>query len=268
MKRILYNLLFFSIVALVTSCQDVIDLKVNSSDSQIVIEGNITDQPGTQTIKISKSVSYTSSNTYPAVTGAKVVVTDSKGNTLSFVESVPGTYTFGPFKGEPGNTYTLNVNINGNTYTAVSTMPQPVKIDSLGLKEINFGGKGNFYPEVHYQDPANIANYYRYVMYINGVLTKRIYSESDRLTNGKAVTETLFYDTDEDNKKLEKGDKVDVEMQCIDQSVYTYWHTLDAQNQNGPGGGTAPGNPPSNISNKALGYFSAHAVSKASLSVK
>lgn len=268
MKRIVYISIFSLGIILLGACQDVIDLKIDSAASQIVFEGNITDQQAVQVIKISKSVSYTDQNIYPAVTGATIVVTDSKGNTIPFTEKDPGTYVSASFKGEPGVTYTMNAKAGSISYTAVSTMPKPVLIDSLSLKPVNFGSSDTRFPQVHYKDPIGDDNYYRFVMYINGILTKNIFAENDRLTNGKAVTTPLFYDTDNQNKKLEKGDKVDVEMQCIDKNIFTYWFTMQQQGQNGPGGGVAPGNPPSNVNNNALGYFSAHTTNSMSLMVK
>ncbi|WP_374459435.1 hypothetical protein [Chryseobacterium taeanense] len=53
-------------------------------------------------------------------------------------------------------------------------------------------------------------------------------------------------------------------MQCIDESVYTFYSALLEISDTGTGGGITPANPPSNISNGALGYFSAHTVRKMS----
>ena len=60
--------------------------------------------------------------------------------------------------------------------------------------------------------------------------------------------------------KVKVGDKITVKMQCIDDAVYTFYSAL-LQLSGGGGGGVTPTNPPSNISNGALGYFSAHTVS-------
>ena len=49
-------------------------------------------------------------------------------------------------------------------------------------------------------------------------------------------------------------------MQCIDDKVYLFYAALLQLSGGGPGGGVTPANPPSNISNGALGYFSAHTV--------
>jgi hypothetical protein len=268
LKRIIYTALLFSGVLLISSCEDVIDVDLKTPPNQIVIEGNITDQNTTQVVKISQSVPYTNTNTYPPVIGATVTVTDDTGHTFVFSETTPGTYTGGPLRGQYGHTYNLNVNANSNTYTASSTMPQPIKIDSLSIKAITFGGNETKIVQVHYKDPADVKNQYRFVLSINNILTKRVYAEDDRLTNGNEVTDQLFYDDDEDNKELVAGDEAKVELQCIDENVFTYWFTLRQQSQNGPGGGVTPGNPPSNISNNALGYFSAHTVDTKTFVVK
>jgi len=261
-KQIKYLCLLIVVSVSVCSCEKVIDVKLDSSASQIVIEGNITNQPGQQTIKISQSVPYTDSNSYPPVTGAIVNVTDDNGNSWVFTESAPGSYTFGPLRGRPGRTYTLEIKVNDLLYTASSTMPDSVLIDFLDIKEFEFGDETQKQMQVHYSDPADVVNQYRFVMKINGVQSKSVYAENDRLTNGNSTPTILFFSGDDDDDELKTGDHVDVEMQCIDKNVFTYWNTLSQQTQNGPGGGVTPGNPPSNISNNALGYFSAHTVSR------
>lgn len=264
-----YTYLCFSIGTLLSlvSCEKVIDVKLNTSANQLVIEGVITDQPGQQTITLSQSVPYSTSNVYPPVTGAQVVVTDDQSHSWTFTESKPGIYTFSSLKGEAGHKYTLKVVANNTTYNAVSTMPALVKLDSLSIKVITFGGDDIKTVESHFKDPADQVNQYRWLLKVNGVQIKSVYADNDRLTNGNDVTNTLFYD-DDDNKKLEAGDVAEVEMQCIDKDIFTYWFTLSQQTQNGPGGGVTPGNPPSNIDNSALGYFSAQTSEKKTITIK
>jgi hypothetical protein len=253
----------------ICSCEKVIDVKLNNAENQLVIEGAITDQSEQQVIKISKSVLYTENNTYPAVTGATVVVTSDNGQSWTFTETAPGTYTFGPLKGETGRVYSLKATVNGAVYTASSTMPAAVILDSLDAKVFNFGGDDIKQAQAHYKDPAGVANYYRFVLKVNGTQSKRVYAENDRLTDGREVPSVLFYNgKNDDDDELKTGDKVEVEMQCIDNNIFTYWYTLSQQSQNGPGGGVTPGNPPSNIVGDALGYFSAHTVSKKQMTVK
>jgi len=58
--------------------------------------------------------------------------------------------------------------------------------------------------------------------------------------------------------KVVKGDVIDVWLEMIDKGVFEYFRTA---NRNG-GRSASPANPVSNISNGALGYFSACSVRK------
>ncbi|WP_069660128.1 DUF4249 domain-containing protein [Arcticibacter eurypsychrophilus] len=267
-KQSIYQILFLAATISLSSCEKVIDVKLDSSANQVVIEGNITDQQGPQTIKISQSVPYTDSNVYPAVTGAVVTVTDDAGGSWLFSEAQPGNYSLASFRGVPGRTYTLHVNANNVTYTAMSTMPKSVALDSLSVDVISFGGNENKQVQVHFKDPGNQINQYLYFMKINGVQAKSIFVENDRFTNGNDISSVLFYFSENDDEDLKSGDQVEVEMQSIDKSIFTYWFTLSQQTQNGPGGGVTPGNPPSNINNNALGYFSAHTTERKTLTIE
>lgn len=269
LKRIKYISLLLAGFITLSACEKVIDVKLDNAESQLVIEGNITDQPGQQVIKISKSVPYTENNTYPPVSGAAVTVTDDNGHSWTFSETTPGIYAFPSLKGETGRIYTLKATVNNKVYTATSGMPALVGIDFLDVKVFNFGGDDQKQAQVHYKDPAGIANQYRFVMKVNGVQSKQVYAENDRLTDGNDVPTVLFFTgNNDDQDQLKTGDVVDIEMQSIDKNVFLYWYTLGQQSSNGPAGGATAGNPPSNINNKALGYFSAHTVSKKQMTVQ
>jgi len=261
---------FLAMVFAAISCQKVIDIEVNTSPSQLVIEGNITNVREPQVIKISRSVNYTSTNVYPAVSGATITVRDNLGTTWRFNETTtPGTYRSSSMNGNAGRTYTLSVNVDNNTYTAASTMPSPVRADSITLTDVTFGGTTRKMVAVHYTDPKNVANQYRYILRVNGRPTNRIYVFDDRLKDGNQSKDELYpgNDDDDDKNQLKSGDVAEVEIQNIDKNVFNYWFTLRQQSRGGPGGATTPGNPPSNISNNALGYFSAHTFQTISITV-
>jgi hypothetical protein len=58
-------------------------------------------------------------------------------------------------------------------------------------------------------------------------------------------------------------------MQSIDHTIFTYYSALlEISGDGGAGGGVTPSNPPSNINNGALGYFSAHTVQKKSIVIQ
>ncbi len=236
------------------SCQRVIDVQINNAVQPLVIEANLTNTSGVQSVIISKSVSYNNANVFPPVSGAIVSITGPSGIVYQLPEKQAGTYSANFFKARPNGRYVLNVTVDGQSYTATSTMPEAVNLDSLTIAGQNFAGKIVKTVAVNYHDPGGIANQYRYVMYINGNPVKRVFAENDNLTDGRSVT-TMLYDAEVD---LKTGDKVEVDMQCIDSNMYDYWYALSTQNGNTPADSATPGNPPSNLSNNALGYFSAH----------
>ncbi len=79
-RKFKYGLLFMAMVLLFASaCQKVIDLKLDNAAPQLVIEGNLTDQNGAQVVTISKSVSFSATDSFPPVSGATVSISDSTG---------------------------------------------------------------------------------------------------------------------------------------------------------------------------------------------
>ncbi|MBW4888652.1 DUF4249 domain-containing protein [Mucilaginibacter sp. HMF5004] len=251
-------------VSVTASCTKVIQLQLADDTGKLVIEGNIVNSVGPQTVKLSRNVAFTNTNTYPAVTGATVTITDNvTGNNYRLLEASPGTYTIIPMVGTVAKTYTLNVLTGGQTYTAASVMPASVTLDSLTSKPSTFDVKKR-QVTLHFLDPAGVSNQYRFVMFVNGVQVKSVFATNDDFTDGRYV----HYDLRQNDIDVYAGDTVTVEMQCIDKVNYTYWYTLARQQVNGPGGGVTPTNPPNNISPDALGYFSAHTTQSRTIVVK
>ncbi len=244
----------FAFVLVFSSCTKVIDIDLNSKDPQIVIEGNVTDQAGPYTVRITQSVNFSATNTFPEVTGASVTIADNASNSELLTEVSPGVYQTNTLQGVPGRTYTLTVIANGKTYTSVSTMPGLVTLDSLLLEpNLSFGSPFLIIPR--FQDPAGAGNYYRCVETINNVRLADYFLYDDLFSDGLVNGQPLLDFT----TILESGDSVSVDLQCIDKQVNLYFYSLQ---QTASGNTGAPANPESNISNHALGYFSAHTSSK------
>ncbi|MBB3055849.1 DUF4249 domain-containing protein [Mucilaginibacter gotjawali] len=265
MKNIKIYIATLVIAAVSISCNKVIDLKLANNSGKLVIEGNITNVSGPQFITLSRNVPFTSTNTYPPVSGAIVTVSDDEGHTYPFSEDPNGTYTTPQMAGIAGRTYKMTVVTGGVTYTATSVMPATVPIDSVTSKNNDFDPKKNRKEvTIHLQDPSDVANQYRFVLWVNSVQVDAIFAFDDEFTNGRYVNGDLV----ENATDIYPGDSVRVEMQCIDKPIFTYWVTLMNQQLGGPGGGVAPSNPPSNISPACLGYFSAHTTQTVSIVVK
>ncbi|MBS1503103.1 MAG: DUF4249 domain-containing protein [Bacteroidetes bacterium] len=254
-SKLIYGAAAMIIVLALAACQKVISLDLRNQSGQLVVEANITNVQGAQYVTLSRNVPFTSQNVYPPVTGATVSLKDNAGNIFPFTEGPAGTYSMPNLQGVTGNTYYLSVTTGGKTYNAQSTMPAAVALDSITAHDDLFeASKGKKRITVHFQDPPNVANQYRFVEYVNHKQVKSVYAFDDQFINGKYVS----LDLEQNDINIYARDTVTVEMQCIDKPVYTYWYTLMQQQQDNPGGQVAPSNPTTNITPATLGYFSAH----------
>ncbi len=257
MKRSIIAIICLTIVFY--SCKKTVVLDLDTAQPQIVIQGEVTDTVGVVTIHINKTVGFYADNTFPAVTGADVKITDTTSGFKygPFVETAPGIYTsVAASNGVYGDTYKLEVSVNGQSYTALSTMPMPVTLDSVTFRIFSAFGQTQKRAAVNFQDPAGVKNYYQFIEYINDKqFTKNLFLFDDRLSDGRYITNSLYTDSTYFNP----GDKLKVQMKCLDVNVYNYFFQL-AQSSGGGNFGTSasPANPKSNISNGALGYFSAN----------
>lgn len=264
-KYLKYCSAMLLLMTTVTACRKVINLDLGNVSGELVIEGNVINGPGPQIVKLSRNVAFTKTNVYPAVTGANVAIIDGLGNSYPLSEGPAGTYSLNQPIGLPGETYSLAVTTGGKNYSAKSTMPAVVPLDSITDKPDYFNAnKGQKIITVHFHDPAGTPNQYRFVMYVNDVQVKSIFTFDDEFIDGKYVD----LDLEQNDLKIYSKDTVKVEMQCIDKPVYTYWYTLSQQQIANPGGQVAPANPPTNITPTTLGYFSAHTSQTITLVVK
>lgn len=257
-KNSIYILLISGIMM---SCTKVIDIKVRDTEKKYVIEGVITNEPGNSKVKISETRNFNESNDFTAVSGATVTVEDN-GTEFILQETSPGTYETSLINGTPGHVYTLEVNVNAQTFTSSCTMPHPVQMDSLYVSR---GPFGQFkFATIKYTDPAGVNNAYRFIQFVNGVKEPTIFWDNDEFTDGESVTNQLDASADEkdDPRNIKSGDEVTVEMLTIDDAVYKFWYSLRAEGGDGSGSTAAPSNPITNINGGALGYFSAHTIDR------
>jgi len=251
--RVISLIAFFVITLSFFGCKKVIDVDLKNADTQLVITGEVNNRPGPYHVNISKSVNFSSDNIFPPVSDAFVTIT---GNGLidTLAETMPGDYTTHNFTGVPGFTYQLHVETDGHVYTATSKMPQAVHIDSITFLE---GIDNRLYPVVNFQDPPGVVNFYRFIEYADNASFNSIGENSifdDRLSDGRYINLALY--DDNDSSRIKPGIKLTVEMDCVDENVYNYFNGLL---QISSPGSPSPGNPPTNITGGALGYFSANA---------
>ena len=248
---------FLLLVVLMSSCEQVIDLPLRDSDARLVIEGGITDDPGSCRVRLSRVVNYDQSNDPLLVSGATVLLYDN-GTEYTLTEMETGMYVNPLLTGIPGHAYRLVVTVDGETFSSTSVMNSKVEIDSISFEKQSFFMDTNLVTHVHFKDPADIENFYRYRSRIHDNVNNTIQVDRDVFFDGQEINQPLFGQ----GPKLFPGDTIFVELWGIDKGVYEYYSTLN-EILGGAGPSTAsPANPTSNISGGAMGYFSAFTVAR------
>lgn len=125
-------------VVLIDSCVERIDFETADSTSQLVVDGQINDEPGPYTVKLSrtrKALDFTATKT---VSASKVLISDNLGNSEVLKEVYPGAFQTDPsgIRGIMGREYTLRVETrDGNVYESSPEKIKPAgSVDSIYYK--------------------------------------------------------------------------------------------------------------------------------------
>lgn len=267
MKLLFKNTLYFiSTTFLLFSCnkEEVIQLDLSGAPAQYVIEGSVTDETKPYSVRLSQTVNFAQKNDFPAVEGALVVISDNAGQLDTLVEKSAGWYETREAKpGVQGQTYTLQVWINGALFTAQSTMPAVVPFDELRVIPLPFGEENSLVLMPLFKDPVGLGNNYQFVQSNNGKRQPDIFVLDDRNNDGAQISSLLIGQ----DLNTSIGDTITVEMRNIDRTNYKYFIALAASTGNGPNAGV-PANPDNNFKGACMGYFSAHTVQRRTLIVQ
>lgn len=244
----------FFITLLLFGCEKIIDVDLNEADPSIVIEGNLSGFPSLAEVKITKTSNYFDNSESEKISDARVTIDDNKGNSFILTETETGVYNSSDIRLKPNANYRLKVESGGEYYEATSKFSPKVAIDSVGYywdNQYSFFDEG-FVVLVFINDPPGIENYYRLRIFVNDELqnsTGDFILFSDRFIDGQQL-ELTIHEID-----LVPNDTVTVQLMSLDKNMYNYYNVFEELMNNNPGS-AAPANPPSNISNGALGYFS------------
>lgn len=167
-------IIFFLIVQLLSSCITQFIPQITEEKELLVVQGLITDQQETDTIKLSKSLPFGHVNEATPVSGSRVSISDNMGNSFGLIEIKNGTYItdVSNFRGIPGRYYTLHINTNSDNLNYES-LPVEMKavplIDSLYYDKIvveqpyeNFKGIDACQIYLNTYDPSDNCKYYRW----------------------------------------------------------------------------------------------------------
>ena len=272
MQRIIYSELLLIIIAiffiaLFTRCEDVITIDLENAEPQIVIEGTITDAPGPYTVKITRTTDFYKPSIYDKVSNAVVTIKDSHGNIDILKENEPGVYYTTSLTSSYNERYYLEVLAEGKEYTANTELKTPMVLDSISQAKKYDDADEELEINIHTQDTPNIKDYLKFRMFVNGKPMDEYDLYDDRLTDGNYIEKSLNIEKDD----VEPGDTLTVEMSTIDKASFTYYSTLHEVLASDGGFTTfssAPANPETNLTNEALGFFGAYAISKKTIIIQ
>lgn len=239
-----------------SACEKVINVDIKDAPRRLVIAGVITDVAGDALVQLSQTNRVSEATVFNGVPGASVSIRDEAGSSWLLEETAPGIYTNPSVKGTPGQTYHLQVSVDGEEITAASTMPLKVPLDSVFVTSEFLVTESINVLNVQYQDPAGVQNNYLFEYFKNGAQQDISYIFDDDYTDGRPNIQKLYYFPEEDSNKIVKGDTLLVNMFNIDRPTLKYWFSV-FRSANGQSGQASPANPVSNLVGNALGYFSA-----------
>lgn len=253
MKNILFIL---SILFIFSSCEDVIEVDLDSSTPRLVIEVSINlleDGSTASVIHLSKTAPFFD-NVIPPVEDAFVTITSENGDIFTFNHTGNGNY-FTEFVPNPSLEYTLTVIENGQTYTATEQLNTVSSIENVEQNEEGGFTGDELELSFTFLDPAGVQNFYfTEILSIKGNSRDAI---DDEFFDGNEVPGFYFVDD------LEAGDVVTFNLYGADEQFYNFLFVLLQQGGEESGGPfeTQPATIKGNIVNQTnpenypLGYF-------------
>lgn len=268
MNKILKNIFFIILIASVglSSCTERIDIDLDTDRIRLVVEGNITDIPGNQFVRLTETADYFSN--VPPKTLSNAVLTINNGEelfTLHESNTESGLYLMpDSFQGEQGETYELSIDLETEVggykeYFAQSTMP-PLSDDIDSISVEWFTQFQGWAVRLYAQEPPR-EDFYMFSGIRNGeIITDSIHEvniSDDRLYNGNYTSGAIVLLFNEE--QLEPGDSFTLILSNITKEYASFVTELQTEIQfkepmfSGP-----PANVSSNISNDAAGWFTAY----------
>lgn len=245
------------------SCETDLPLDLSESEPRVVVEGWITDLPGPYLIKVSYTTAYLGESPDVPISGATVIARDDIGGVDTLEEIRAGYYQTGHLQGQQLHTYTLDVTVDGTTYSAQNYLPRlgPILGSDFEYCDTCVFGEG-YYVGIVAQEPAGIGDFYSFRIYRNDSLFNEPFDNfvtDDRLVDGQLSPFLYPY-------PHEEGDTIVAEVRGISLLSYDYFLTVFQQVS---GGGSPFGSPPDNLltnfNNNGLGFFGTASVARDTL---
>lgn len=254
MTTLKYLFVFTICIVSLSACEDVIELDLEDSEPQLVIEGTLDASNNLATVILSQSDGFYDDVPLEKVTNANVLLQSEKGISYVLEETTPGTYMAENILTDPDENFELVVEVAGISYTASSKVPQAVSIDSLERLEVtgpSFGmeSEGSIRIAAIWDDPAGTDNFYRIRSYVNDVFQADQYTVFADNVGGDGQEQYIPL-----REPFEENTTVTVELLSTDEGYYDYFFQIASVVGDGFNS-TTPYNPTNSFNQEVLGYF-------------
>jgi hypothetical protein len=279
---------WFCLLCLVLfGCEKDVDFDLDDAGPKLVVEGTIeAGQP--PVVILTRSLSYFSTITPEQLTGSFVhqaEVTISNGSlshrlkeyavpltpTVSlYYYSIDSSSLSTAFTGQVNTNYSLSIVSGGQTYTAVTRIPDTTKrIDSVWWK-LPPGNSTDTSRVIVMVKATDRPGYGDYVRYYTSKNAEPFFPGLNSVFDDLFIDGTTYelqvepgwdrnLDREEDDLFFHKGDTVTLKLSAIDRATYDFWRTMEFSYASVGNPFSTPVKVLSNIRGNALGYFGGYA---------
>lgn len=264
-----YKYLFFGLILSLAACKEKVEIDMPDSDPLLVVEGEVTTEIDSSFVILTLSSNYYTADKSPIVTNANVSV-----NGVPFVYN-PAKQKYLPAAGYVGKTdsiYTLNINANGQTYSAVTKLERMFRVDSffqVWKEAEGFLPEGYALSYVGFDDRPQT----KYTYFINGYFDTIV--QRDSFDNNKILFDNTItpinqsYNFEIPFARFNSGDEYVAIFRSIDKNMFDFINAYNNQDPNIPGPfQTPPANLPTNLTGGAVGYFTGYDIQRWRYKVK
>jgi len=265
-----YYLSILIIIFIITSCEEIIDLNLNSSGPGFVVEAVIY-KDSISHVRLTRTANYFSPEEPVLIEDATIRISDGYSTEL-LTYTGNGYYSGETITGVERSNYRIEIMHDGELYEGISFMPNKTDIIKLFYSKsdaqslFNPRGEMTFTIKCDFFDDPTIDNFYMVRYILDGSVLKGSYYllTEDNAVNG-SITKYNLNTSDVDTIRFSElifyqGGEAEVQVFSIEESVYNYFLQLNDilfwKRRLMP---PASYNPESNIINGALGYFAAWA---------
>ncbi len=253
MEKLLIVMVF---IGMFTSCEDTVEVDLNTSEPRLVIEANINlleNGTAESTVKLTTTAPFFNAE-IPVVEDAEVRILDGNEIVYNFIYTENGIY-IGSIIPEENLDYTLQVIYQGEIYSATTRLKTAVPLEFV--EQRNDGGftGEDIELKVYFTDPGGVDNYYYFEGFSSaGNIYDTFY---DEFFDGNSIFGFYLVEG------LEAGDEVTFNLYGVDEQFYNFMFTLLQQTGEANDGPfeTQPATVRGNIINETngnnfpLGYF-------------